>query len=254
MKYFAILLFLLSSVCHAAFNSNVVYVVDKDKRPLYDINADKQIPIASITKLMTAIVILDANQSLEDQITIKQMDKDTIKNTNSRLNYGTKLTRKQLLLLALMSSENRAAAALVRNYPKGSKAAIKAMNKKAIELGMYNTKFVDGTGLSAKNVSTAKDLAILVDAAAMYPTIIELSTTSKYTAKIGKRTQTFKNTNPLIRNENGNDILISKTGFTNEAGKCIIVKQQDAVIILMDSPNSQTRLNDLLEVRKELRN
>ena len=145
---------------NAPYTAAVVYVVDKDKRPLYDINADKQIPIASITKLMTAILILDANQSLEDQITIKQMDKDTIKNTNSRLNYGTKLTRKQLLLLALMSSENRAAAALVRNYPKGSKAAIKAMNKKAIELGMYNTKFVDGTGLSAKNVSTAKDLAM----------------------------------------------------------------------------------------------
>lgn len=206
--------------------SGSVIVVDAlSGKVLYEKNADVVKPIASITKLMTSMVALDANLPLTEELVIDRNDIDTLKKTSSRLPMGTRLTRQEMLRLALMSSENRAASALARHYPGGSSAFIKAMNRKAEELGMTNTRFADSTGLNPRNVSTASDLVKLVAASSSYPLIREYTTTDgrEITARPSNHRLQYINSNPLVRQGAWN-IDVSKTGFINEAGRCLVMK------------------------------
>ncbi|MFZ5722142.1 MAG: serine hydrolase [Pseudomonadota bacterium] len=222
---------------------------------LYRKNVDRDMPIASITKLMTAMVVLDAGQSLDERITVSADDFDRLKRTPSRLAAGTRLTRGEFMQLALMASENRAASVLTRHYPGGRAAAIAAMNRKARELGMTQTRFVDGTGLSAANRASPVDLVRLVKAADAYPDIRRYSTASRQVVKVGKRQQAFGNTNPLVRSPSWS-IDLTKTGFINEAGRCLVMQARIAdfpvIFVLMDSVGTKTRLGDANRVRKWL--
>jgi D-alanyl-D-alanine endopeptidase (penicillin-binding protein 7) len=222
---------------------------------LYAKNADQAQPIASITKLMTAMVVLDAGQPMDQVLTITDAERDRLRNTSSRLAVGTRLTRADLLRLALMSSENRAAAALLRNYPGGFAAGVAAMNRKAKALGMTHTRFVDGTGLSGDNRSTPQDLVRMVRAAARYPTIRNYSTTAEYAVMVGRYRTQYRNTNPLVRNPQW-DIDLTKTGYINEAGHCLVmqttVKGKPVVMVLMDSWGSLTRVGDANRARRWL--
>ena len=224
---------------------------------LFEKNADNVIPIASITKLMTAMVVLDAHLPLNELISITEADVDSLKNTSSRLSVGTTLTRGEMLLLALMSSENRAASALSHHYPGGKEAFLRKMNEKAAQLGMRNSRFYDSTGLTPNNVSTPRELALMVKAAQRYPEIHQFSTSSEYTFASNMRGNmlTFRNTNPLVKDADW-DIGVSKTGFINEAGRCIvmqsIINKKPVVIILMDSNGKYTRIGDVQRVRKWL--
>ena len=227
----------------------------KQGNVIYGKNADKIRPIASITKLMTAMVVLDAKLALNEKITIRSADVDRIKNTRSRLSLGAKLTRKELLLLSLMSSDNRAAAALGRTYPGGKKAFVKAMNNKAFELGMGNSFFVESTGLSSRNVSTARDLAKLVEAAHSYKLIRECTTTAVHSIKLShrKRSLLYKNSNSLVRRGVW-DINVSKTGFLKAAGRCLVMHAQilgkPVIIVLLDSWGKNTRIGDSNRIKK----
>jgi serine-type D-Ala-D-Ala endopeptidase (penicillin-binding protein 7) len=218
-------------------------------------NTDAVLPIASITKLMTAMVVLDAKLPMHEMVLIGDEDVDTLKGTHSRLRVGTLLTREELLRLALMASENRAAAALSHAYPGGSEAFIAAMNRKAVELGMRDTHFLDPTGLTSANVSTAHDLAKLVDAGYHYSVIRQFTTTDRYEVLINGREQTFRNTNRLVQN-GGWDIGLSKTGFINEAGRCLVMQaklaEKDVLIVLLDSWGKYTRIGDANRIRKWL--
>ncbi|MBA4142378.1 MAG: D-alanyl-D-alanine endopeptidase [Nitrosospira sp.] len=222
---------------------------------LFSKNADKIMPIASITKLMTAIVVLDALLPLDEEIFIEKADVDVLKNTRSRLRVGTSLTRQEMLRLALMSSENRAAAALGRAYPGGIDAFVEAMNRKAFELGMGNSYFVDSTGLNRTNVSTTRDLAKMVSAANDYDIIREFSTTAAHAvAFLGKdRSVQFVNSNNLVRSS-GWEIGISKTGFLSEAGRCLVmqakISDKPIIIILLDSAGKNTRIGDANRIKK----
>jgi len=225
-----------------------------DGRPLYAKNTDEVMPIASITKLMTAMVVLDSRLSLIEPITITTADIDRIKGTRSRLKVGAKLARARLLRLALMSSENRAAAALTRAYPGGLRAFVAAMNRKAVELGMWRSRFVEGTGLSSDNVSTARDLAIMVKSAYGYPLIREYTTESAYAVKVAKgRTLRYRNTNRLVQNADW-EIGLSKTGYIREAGRCLVMQTVIAatpvIIVLLDSWGRLTRIGDANRIRK----
>ncbi len=226
------------------------------RRVLYAKNEDAVVPIASITKLMTALVALGADLPLDERITISKEDVDGIKGTRSRLRIGTELTRDDLLKLALMASENRAASALTRAYPGGSSAFVAAMNRKAIELNMWRTQFVDGTGLSSENVSTARDLAQLVRAAYSQPLIREYSTGSSYTVTLtdGRLLQ-FGNSNQLVSNA-GWDIGLSKTGYISEAGRCLVLQAKIAatpvIIVLLDSWGKLTRIGDANRIKRWL--
>jgi D-alanyl-D-alanine endopeptidase (penicillin-binding protein 7) len=214
---------------------------------LYAKNADQTLPIASITKLMTAMVVLDAGQAMNQTLTITEAERDRLRGTSSRLAIGTRLTRSDLLRLALMSSENRAAAALLRNYPGGQAAGVAAMNRKARALGMTRTQFVEGTGLSGANRSTPQDLARLVRAAARYQTIRAYSTTPEYSVMVGRYRTQYRNTNPLVRNPQW-DIDLTKTGYISEAGRCLVmqttVSGKPVVMVLMDSWGTLTRVGD----------
>jgi D-alanyl-D-alanine endopeptidase (penicillin-binding protein 7) len=216
-------------------------------------NTDAVRPIASITKLMTAMVVLDAKLPMQESILIEDDDVDMLKGTHSRLKVGTRLTREELLRLALMSSENRAAAALSHNYPGGSDAFMVAMNRKARELGMQDSRFLDPTGLTSANVSTAHDLVKMVDASYQYPAIREFTTTDRYDVRIGGRDQTFRNTNKLVQNGTW-DIGLSKTGFINEAGRCLVMQaklaEKNVLIVLLDSWGKYTRIGDANRIRK----
>ena len=194
----------------------------QNARVIYDKNADKVMPIASITKLMTAMVTLDARLSPNEKITITNADVDKLKNSSSRLPVGSSYPRNELLRLALMSSENRAAAALARTYPGGTKAFVHAMNLKAKKIGMSNSRFVDSTGLNSSNVATALYLAKLVFASNNYAASREVSTTSQHSVSPGnKRAQLqYVNSNSLVRNQ-GWDIGVSKTGYLSDAGRCL---------------------------------
>jgi D-alanyl-D-alanine endopeptidase (penicillin-binding protein 7) len=218
-------------------------------------NTDAVLPIASITKLMTAMVVLDAKLPMHELVLIGDEDIDTLKGTHSRLRVGTRLTREELLRLALMASENRAAAALSHAYPGGSEAFIAAMNRKAAELGMRDTHFLDPTGLTSANVSTAHDLGKLVAAGYDYPVIREFTTTNRYDVVINGREQTFRNTNRLVQNGSW-DIGLSKTGFINEAGRCLVMQaklaEKDVLIVLLDSWGKYTRIGDANRIRKWL--
>ncbi len=226
---------------------------------IYDKNADQIAPIASITKLMTAIVTLDARLSPNDIISIENADVDKLKHTASRLRVGSSYPRHELLRLALMSSENRAAAALGRTYPDGIEAFVNAMNIKAQQIGMSNTRFVEPTGLSSNNVSTARDLAKLVAAANNYTVIRDFSTTSQHSvAAVDKRGQLqYVNSNSLVRNQ-GWEIDVSKTGYLNEAGRCLVMQAnisgQPVVIVLLNSWGKNTRIGDANRVKKWLEN
>lgn len=226
---------------------------------VYDKNADKVMPIASITKLMTAMVILDAHLPADEVITIEKADVDKLKNTSSRLSIGSSYTRHELLKLALMSSENRAAAALGRTYSGGTQAFIKAMNIKAKQIGMSSSRFVDPTGLSSHNVATARDLVKLVAAANSYLTIRQFSTTPQHVVtSVKKHGQLqFVNSNSLVRSQNW-EIDVSKTGYLNEAGRCLVMQAkisgQPVVIVLLNSWGKNTRIGDANRVKKWLEN
>lgn len=222
---------------------------------LYAKNTNQAVPIASITKLMTAMVVLDAKLPLDEAITINEEDIDRMRNTSSRLSVGTVLSRAELLLLALMSSENRAAHALARTYPGGVNAAVAAMNRKAATLGMTQTRFEDGTGLNSGNVASPKDLVTMVKTASTYPLIRRFSTTGGHAVAIKESVQQFNNTNALVKNPDW-EIGVSKTGFINEAGKCLVmqakIKSTPVVMVLMDSWGKYTRIGDAVRVKKWL--
>jgi serine-type D-Ala-D-Ala endopeptidase (penicillin-binding protein 7) len=218
-------------------------------------NSEAVVPIASITKLMTAMIILDRGLDLEQRIVVSREDVDTHKGTRSRLMPGTTLTRDELLLLALMASENRAAAALARTYPGGVPAFVKAMNEKSAELGMSDSNFIEPTGLSPSNVSSPRDLVKLVRAAHSYPLIREYSTRDKATIKAFNRPLRFVNTNGLVRNSHW-EIELSKTGYISEAGRCLVMHvrlaSKDLIVVLLDSWGKQSRIADANRIRKWL--
>jgi D-alanyl-D-alanine endopeptidase (penicillin-binding protein 7) len=235
--------------------SQAALIFDAERgQVLFHKNADSVMPIASITKLMTAMVVLDANLPLHEEIVIEEADVDTLKNTRSRLRVGSSLTRHNMLRLALMSSENRAAAALGRSYPGGIRAFVEAMNRKAFELGMGNSYFVDSTGLNSANVSTARDLAKLVDAADDYDLIREFSTTAEHVVLADEdRILQFTNSNNLVRSGSW-DIVVSKTGFLSEAGRCLVMQARitgkPIIIVLLDSWGKNTRIGDANRIKK----
>jgi len=235
-------------------SSSVMVMRQDDGQLLYAKNATAVAPIASITKLITAMVVLDAKLPLGDYITVSTDDIDDLKGTRSRLKVGSRLTRETLLRLALMASENRAAAALTRAYPGGTPVFVAAMNEKAMQLGMYRSRFVDGTGLSSENVSTARDLVALVKAAYEYPLIRAFTTETDYTIELsGGRTLQYRNSNPLVRDA-GWDIGLSKTGYISEAGRCLVMQAviggTPVVIVLLDSWGRLTRVGDANRIRK----
>ncbi len=241
-------------------SSAAALVVDQERGALlYAKNPNVVRPIASITKLMTAIVVLEAGLPLEEVLAVDLADVDKLKKTRSRLNPGLLIPRHAMLKLALMASENRAAAALARTYPGGSASFVRAMNDKARQLGMRSTHFIDSTGLSPSNVSTAQDLALLVNTAYRYP-IIRKFTTSGYD-DLGfmdtdrRPTMAFRNTNALLRTGRW-EIGLSKTGFTNEAGRCLVMQATVAtkavIIILLDSHGKAARIADANRIKDRL--
>ena len=220
-----------------------------------DKNADSVTPIASITKLMTAMVIIDRGLDLDARIVVSREDVDWKKGSRSRLEPGTILTRDELLCLALMSSENRAAAALGRTYPGGREAFVAAMNAKAAAIGMTDSQFVDPTGLSAGNVASARDLAKLVRAAHEYPLIREYSTRERHTVTVRGRPLAFRNTNGLVRSTQW-EIGLSKTGYISEAGRCLVMHMRlaskDLIVVLLDSWGKQSRIGDANRIKRWL--
>ena len=239
--------------------SAIALIYDENgARALYSKNADTVAPIASITKLMTAMIVLDAQLPLEEEISISVQDMDTLKGTHSRMRPGMTLSRGELLHLALMSSENRAAAALARTYPGGTVAAVEKMNDKARELGMKDTRFLDPSGLNSGNVSTAQDLVKMVLAAQHYELIHKFTTASSHVVDLaGHRPMRFNNTNPLVKSASW-DIGVSKTGFINEAGRCLVmqsnIKGRPVVIVLLDSVGKKTRVGDANRIKKWMEN
>jgi D-alanyl-D-alanine endopeptidase (penicillin-binding protein 7) len=220
-----------------------------------DKNSDTVTPIASITKLMTAMVILDRGLDLNQRIVISRDDIDSLKGTRSRLRPGNVLTRGELLLIALMASENRAAAALGRTYPGGVEPFIAAMNAKAAALGMHDSRFVDPTGLSPYNVSSARDLAKLVQAAHDYSVIRDFTTRDRASVRVSERGRplTYVNTNGLVRQHRW-DVGLSKTGYISEAGRCLVMRvrlaSKDLIVVLLDSWGRYSRIGDAQRIKK----
>ena len=230
-------------------------VLDEAGNLIYGKDVDTVRPIASITKLMTAMVILDSGISRDEAITITKADRDLIRLTGSRLEYGATLSRREMILLALMSSENRAATALGRTYPGGMDNFLAHMNRKARSLGMSNTHFADPAGLKSENVSTAADLARMVTAAEQYALITEASTTTRmdvYPYR-GRGHLTYGNTNRLLKNASW-DIELSKTGYINEAGRCLVmqanIEGEDVSIVLLNSFGKLTPFGDSNRLRQ----
>ncbi len=239
---------------HLAIHSSAALVLDQTTgKALVEKQPDAVLPIASISKLMTAMVVLDAGLDLNEIISISHDDIDDLKGTRSRLPVGTTMTRETAMLLALMSSENRAANALGRHYPGGLPAFVAAMNRKARSLGMFDSRFEEPTGLSSNNVSTAHDLARMVTAAARYPEIRMFSTTAEAKVELNGRIQNFGNTNALVRSENW-QIGVSKTGYISEAGRCLVmqawVADKPVVIVLLDSQGKMTRVGDANRIKR----
>lgn len=237
----------------ALYSASALVVDQNSGQALVEKQPDLVVPIASISKLMTAMVVLDAKLDLQDVIAIGEEDVDGLKGTRSRLPVGTTMTRETAMLLALMSSENRAAHALGRHYPGGMPAFVQAMNKKAHALGMYNSSFEEPTGLSSNNVSTAHDLARMVAAAARYPEIRQASTTAEAKVELNGRIRDFHNTNALVRSDNW-EIGVSKTGYISEAGRCLVMQARVAdkpvVIVLLDSNGKMTRVGDANRIKR----
>ncbi len=259
LRPFVLIQFLLACVIAQAQGPNLlsqaVLILDaRSGEPIFAKNANNVTPIASITKLMTAMVVLDAHQNLDQTLTVDIDDLDYLKASRSRLSIGSELSRREMLQLALMSSENRAASSLGRFYPGGLHAAIAAMNAKAKSLGMGNTHYVDTSGLSPQNVSTARDLGVLVQAAQRYPLIREYSTQSDQYVQIPATGQTlhYNNSNALVKSDGWN-ISLQKTGFIREAGRCVVmlaqIAQRPVVLILLDSVGKFSRLGDAQRVK-----
>jgi serine-type D-Ala-D-Ala endopeptidase (penicillin-binding protein 7) len=235
--------------------SQAALILDaRSGEPIFAKNANTVTPIASITKLMTAMVVIDAQQSFDELLTVDVEDLDYLKASRSRLSIGSQLSRREMLQLALMSSENRAASTLGRFYPGGLKAAVAAMNAKAKSLGMTNTHYVDTSGLSPENVSTARDLAVLVQAAQRYPLVREYSTQADQYVLIPATGQTlhYNNSNALVKSDGWN-ISVQKTGFIREAGRCVVmlanISQRPVVLVLLDSVGKFSRLGDAQRVK-----
>ncbi|HKQ98093.1 MAG TPA: D-alanyl-D-alanine endopeptidase, partial [Candidatus Polarisedimenticolia bacterium] len=234
--------------------SNLALVWDESEaKPLYAKRPEQVAPIASITKLMTAMVVLDAGLPLDEPLAIEKADIDRVKYSKSRLPVGGRLARGELLRVALMSSDNRAAAALGRTFPGGTSACVLAMNRKAMELGMTQSRFEDTSGLSSGNVSSAGDLSRMVRAAMRYPEIREATTTAVHRVTFTNgRVLEFRNSNGLVSNKSW-DIGLSKTGYINEAGRCLVMQAtiaaREVVIVLLDSWGKNTRLGDANRIR-----
>ena len=236
--------------------SNAVLVFDEgSSKILLSRQAEVSAPIASITKLMTALVVLDGRQPLDEVVQITDADRERGRGSFSRLAIGTKLTRGDLLHLALMSSENRAAFSLARTYPGGTTAFVAAMNAKAQALGMNDTHFIDPTGLSSSNVSTAEDLARMVRAAHEYPLIRQYSTRDSATVQALGRSLDYRNTNGLVRSSHW-DIALSKTGYISEAGRCLVMRvrmaSREVIVVLLDSWGKLSRGGDANRIKKWL--
>lgn len=220
-------------------------------------NGNRVMPIASLTKLMTALVVLDANLRLNEMLTVTNADIDRIKGTGSRLAIGSRLSRAEMLHIALMSSENRAASALARHYPGGQRAFVEAMNAKARMLGMWNTRYADSTGLNPRNVSTAQDLAKLAAAAASYPLIRQYSTDQQSYVRTNKRQLHYLNSNRLIR-EGQWEFTLSKTGYIREAGRCLVlgtkVNREPVIMVLLNAETTNDRVADAKRIKTWLEN
>ena len=235
--------------------SKSALIIDQQGTQLYGKQIDEPRPIASITKLMTAMVILDSGLSLDEKITITKDDRDLLRLTGSRLKYGAKLSRRDLVWLALMSSENRAAHALARTYPGGKEAFIHRMNLKAHSLEMTTARFADPTGLSAENTASASDLAKMVTAASHYPLIHQATTSKSHEVRPYKKLGPLRygNTNRLLKNKHW-QINLSKTGYINEAGRCLVMEAEIAgeplTIVLLDSFGKLTPFGDSNRLRK----
>ncbi|MFP5466302.1 MAG: D-alanyl-D-alanine carboxypeptidase family protein [Gammaproteobacteria bacterium] len=235
-------------------NSSVALVVDQDtSEVLFSKNDSAVLPIASLTKLMTGLVVADANLPMDEQITITSEDIDTYKGSRSRLAVGTTLSRGELMHLALMSSENRAAHALGRTFPGGMEHFVRLMNAKARELGMYDTRYVEPTGLLSQNQSSARDLATLVSVAYQRPILRELSTSQGYELSVGRRVLQYNNSNRLVRSPEW-DIGLQKTGYISEAGRCLVMQASVAgrklIMVFLDSAGNLSRLRDAERVRQ----
>ncbi len=236
--------------------SSVALVVDQDtKEVLFSKNPEAVLPIASITKLMTGLVVTEARLAMGETLSITQEDVDTERNSRSRLAVGTQLTRGEMMHLALMSSENRAAHALGRHYPGGLEAFVAAMNRKAAVLGMVGTRYVEPTGLSSRNQSSAQDLALLVNEAYRHPVLRELSTSQEAQVAVGHRVMQFRNTNGLVRSPQW-DIGLQKTGYISEAGRCLVMQADLAgrklIMVLLDSAGKYSRIGDAERIRRWL--
>ena len=248
-----------SNSANLSIASTKALVMNQNTREIiYSKNLDTPTPIASVTKLMTAMVVLDAKLNLNDVVSITENDVDYLKGTSSRLPVGTTMTREDLLNLALIASENRAASALATHYPGGKARFVQDMNTKAVSLGMMNTRFEDSTGLTSNNVSTASDLAKMVHAAYQYPLIRQITTTSDYDLNVGSRRQPlhFHNTNALVRESSNSswEIGLSKTGYISEAGRCLVMQATIAgeplILVLLDSVGKLTRIGDARRIKK----
>ena len=235
--------------------SHIALIFDEQTQlPLYNKNSETVVPIASITKLMTAMVMLDARLPMDEAVNVAEDELNKLRRARSRLRVGMTLTRSEMLKLALMASENRAALALARSYPGGAMAMVAAMNTKAHILGMQNTKFFDPTGLDSDNVSTAQDLVKMVAAARNYALIHQYTTSTSHSVEgLKGRTMRFSNTNPLVRNASW-DIGLSKTGYISEAGLCLVmeanINQRPVIIVLLDSWGKRTRVGDANRIKK----
>ena len=237
-----------------SLRSSVAYVIDQNSAEvLFEKNASVTLPIASLTKLMTGMVVMDAKQDLDEVLRVTDADVDRHKFSSSRLPVGANMTRRELLHIALMSSENRAASALGRNYPGGLTAFVAAMNAKAHALGMRDTHYVDSSGLSSSNVSSGRDLAKLVMAAHGDPVLREFSTTPKSTVQASGRTMHYSNTNYLVSLPDW-DIGLQKTGFINEAGRCLVMQAmihgRNVVMVFLDSKGKMSRTADASRIRR----
>jgi len=243
-----------SALAEPALRSSAALVLDATHSSvLYSRRSSVALPIASITKLMTALVVMDAGQALDEPLEITADDRSTGKGSVSRLLPGTRLTRGDLMHLALMASENRAAHALGRNYPGGVAACVDAMNAKARELGMTSAHFVEPTGLSDENVASPEDLSKLVMAAAKVPQIREYSTDDAFVVQIGRRLVRFGNTDSLVRRSDWN-IVVQKTGYISQAGRCLVmqtvIEDRTVVIVLLNSFGKHTRVADARRIRR----
>ena len=257
-SHYAVAAPLNNNLKHQELAAGSALLVDlKTNQVLYSSNPDFVAPIASVTKLMTAMVTLDAKQSLDEKLPIVIKDTAEMQGVFSRVRVGSQLSRHDTLLITLMSSENRAAASLAHHYPGGHQAFIQAMNAKAQALGMHSSRFVEPTGLSEENVSSAHDLVLMIKTAQQYPLIKQFSTTDERTVAFTKPNYTlgFRNTNALVRKDNWN-IQLSKTGFTNSAGHCLVMStemnKRPVAFVVLDAFGKYTHMADANRLKKWL--